>query len=108
EEYRRSHPEIGPHVYPPYGQQLPTYAVPARQPIEDVEPEEPAADEEEDLEKEHEVVVYKPGMTLRELEEKAIIAALKEVAGNRRKAAEMLGMGERTLYRKIKEYGIPL
>ena len=43
-----------------------------------------------------------------DLEREAIVAALKEVGGNRRKAAEMLEMGERTLYRKIKEYGIPL
>jgi DNA-binding NtrC family response regulator len=35
------------------------------------------------------------------------VAALKETRGNRRKAAEQLGIGERTLYRKLKEYGIP-
>ncbi len=34
--------------------------------------------------------------------------ALEQPGGNRRRAAEMLGMGERTLYRKIKEYDIPL
>jgi DNA-binding NtrC family response regulator len=72
--------------------------------IEDVEPEPT----EEDLAAEHDVVVFRPGMTLADLEKNAITAALREVAGNRRKAAEMLGMGERTLYRKIKEYGIPL
>jgi DNA-binding NtrC family response regulator len=54
------------------------------------------------------VVVFRPGVTIQQMEKDAIIAALKNVAGNRRKAAEMLGMGERTLYRKIKEYGIPL
>ena len=26
--------------------------------------------------------------------------------GNRQKTAQVLGMGERTLYRKIKEYGL--
>ncbi len=57
---------------------------------------------------EHDVVVFRPGMKLEDLERNAILAALREVAGNRRKAAEMLGMGERTLYRKIKEYGLPL
>ena len=31
---------------------------------------------------------------------------LKATAGNREEAAEMLGIGERTLYRKIKEYGL--
>jgi len=35
-----------------------------------------------------------------------IEAALKETHGNRRKAAEVLGIGERTLYRKIKQYAI--
>jgi DNA-binding NtrC family response regulator len=45
---------------------------------------------------------------MEDMERAAITAALKEVAGNRRKAADMLGMGERTLYRKIKQYEIPL
>ena len=37
--------------------------------------------------------------------ERAVIeAALAETGGNRRKAAETLGIGERTLYRKLKEY----
>jgi DNA-binding NtrC family response regulator len=36
-----------------------------------------------------------------------IEAALKETRGNRRRAAVMLGIGERTLYRKIREYAIP-
>jgi DNA-binding NtrC family response regulator len=105
EDYRQSHPELHyPPVYPQLGQPVqPTGFVGARH-IEDIEPE----DEEREREKEHEVVVFRPGMTLQQLEEAAIIAALKEVAGNRRRAAEMLGMGERTLYRKIKEYDIPL
>jgi DNA-binding NtrC family response regulator len=49
-------------------------------------------------------VVYRPGMTMAEVEKAAIEAALQEYRGNRRKAAEVLGIGERTLYRKIKAY----
>ena len=41
-----------------------------------------------------------------ELERAAIAAVLVEVRGNRRKAAQMLAIGERTLYRKIKAYQI--
>jgi DNA-binding NtrC family response regulator len=52
------------------------------------------------------VVVYRPGMTMDDLERAAIMAALREEGGNRRKAAEVLGIGERTLYRKIKQYGL--
>jgi DNA-binding NtrC family response regulator len=52
------------------------------------------------------VVVYRPGMTMDDLEREAIAAALDEVDGNRRKAAELLGIGERTLYRKIKKYDL--
>ncbi|UCH85363.1 MAG: sigma-54-dependent Fis family transcriptional regulator [Candidatus Latescibacterota bacterium] len=44
--------------------------------------------------------------TLSQLERAAIQDALRVCAGNRRKAAEMLGISERTLYRKIKEYGL--
>jgi DNA-binding NtrC family response regulator len=50
------------------------------------------------------VVVFRPGMTMQDLEREAINAALREARGNRRRAAEMLGIGERTLYRKLKEY----
>jgi DNA-binding NtrC family response regulator len=64
--------------------------------------------EDEDDEDGESVVVFRPGMTMRDLEREAIIAALKDVAGNRREAADLLGIGERTLYRKIKEYDIPL
>ena len=52
-------------------------------------------------------VMITPGMTMAEIERAAIQAALKETHGNRRKAAEMLGIGERTLYRKLKEYNLP-
>jgi DNA-binding NtrC family response regulator len=51
-------------------------------------------------------VVYRPGMRMTEVERAAIEAALKETRGNRRRAADRLGIGERTLYRKIKEYGL--
>ncbi|UCG51396.1 MAG: sigma-54-dependent Fis family transcriptional regulator [Candidatus Latescibacterota bacterium] len=44
--------------------------------------------------------------TLSNLERTAIQEALRASDGNRRKAAELLGISERTLYRKIKEYGL--
>ena len=51
-------------------------------------------------------VLYKAGMSMADVEKAAIDAALRETHGNRRKAAETLGIGERTLYRKLKEYAI--
>jgi len=51
-------------------------------------------------------VVFRPGMTMDDLEREAIRSALEAVGGNRRKAAEMLDIGERTLYRKISKYGL--
>jgi DNA-binding NtrC family response regulator len=98
EDYQQANPQI---QSPFMGVPLPA---PPRMHIEDIEPEPTPAD----LAAEHEVVVFRPGMTLADLERNAITAALREVAGNRRRAAEMLGMGERTLYRKIKEYGLQL
>ena len=44
--------------------------------------------------------------TLKDLEREAILAALDAHAGNRRRAAEQLGLGLRTLYARLKEYGI--
>jgi two-component system response regulator HydG len=43
---------------------------------------------------------------LNELEKQAIIETLKKTSNNREKAAKILGIGERTLYRKIKEYNL--
>jgi len=43
---------------------------------------------------------------LRHIEVETIREALRKVGGNRRKAARNLGIGERTLYRKIKQYGL--
>ena len=40
------------------------------------------------------------------MERAAIEASLRDTRGNRRRAAEQLGIGERTLYRKLKEYEI--
>ncbi len=44
--------------------------------------------------------------SLADLEREAIINALASVDGNRRKAAEILGIGLRTLYDKLKKYEI--
>ncbi|MCI0487650.1 MAG: sigma-54 dependent transcriptional regulator [Blastocatellia bacterium] len=42
--------------------------------------------------------------TLRELEREYILEILRETDGNKSRAAEMLGMDRRTLYRKLDEY----
>ena len=46
------------------------------------------------------------GLPLNELEKQAITDTLAKTKGNREKAAKILGIGERTLYRKIKEYNL--
>jgi DNA-binding NtrC family response regulator len=51
-------------------------------------------------------VLYRRGMTMADVERATIETALRETKGNRRKAAELLGIGERTLYRKLKEYAL--
>ena len=46
------------------------------------------------------------GRPLTELEKQFITETLQLTGGNREEAATMLGIGQRTLYRKIKEYGL--
>ena len=46
------------------------------------------------------------GVGIDRLEKEAIRQTLAMTAGNREHAAELLGIGERTLYRKLKEYGL--
>ena len=50
--------------------------------------------------------VARTGVSLNELEKQAIIETLAKTDNNREKAAKILGIGERTLYRKIKEYNL--
>lgn len=44
--------------------------------------------------------------SMREVERDRVSLALKQTHGNRAQAAKILGIGERTLYRKIREYGL--
>jgi len=46
------------------------------------------------------------GASLQSLEKRAIRETLRLTGGNREQAAKLLGIGERTLYRKLKEYGL--
>lgn len=46
------------------------------------------------------------GVPLDQIEKESILRTLRLNNGNRELTAKMLGIGERTLYRKIKEYGI--
>jgi two-component system response regulator HydG len=46
------------------------------------------------------------GISIEEAERELIRNTLQMVGGNREQAASILGIGERTLYRKIKEYGL--
>ena len=54
----------------------------------------------------HSTVAYRPGMTLEDMELEVIRAVLDSVDWNRRRAAGILGIGERTLYRKVRKYGL--
>lgn len=45
-------------------------------------------------------------LPLAEMERRHIQRVVDAVGGNRARAAAALGIGERTLYRKLKEYGL--
>ena len=63
---------------------------------EDYQPERPIVRVEH-----HEMPEEEPSLSLRRSEEELIRQALEKYHGNRKKAAEELGMSERTLYRKL-------
>ena len=44
--------------------------------------------------------------TIEEMEEALISQVLKETGGNRKETARRLGIGERTLYRKLAKYNL--
>lgn len=45
------------------------------------------------------------GIPIRDLEKQAIMQTLQDVDGDKKRAAQILGIGLRTLYRKLEEYG---
>jgi len=59
---------------------------------------------QDDFDESHEVV--EESLSLAEREKEFIIKALEKHRGRRKNAAKELGISERTLYRKIKEYNI--
>jgi DNA-binding NtrC family response regulator len=84
----------------PTGEWLGEVAAPHGEPARAIEGITPAS--------QHPTVTLAPGMTMADIERAAIEASLRHTRGNRRKAAEMLGIGERTMYRKLREYEIPI
>jgi transcriptional regulator with PAS, ATPase and Fis domain len=66
----------------------------------------PKAKPETPLEVEEHVDVEEPSLSLHEIEQEMIRKALVKHDGKRKSAAKELGISERTLYRKLNEYGI--
>jgi two-component system response regulator HydG len=76
-------------------------ATDARIDLRDIPEEIRASEQDEQV-----VIRSLAGVGLDKLEREAIRQTLAMTAGNREKTASLLGIGERTLYRKLKEYGI--
>lgn len=51
-------------------------------------------------------VIFQPGTKLEEIERAVILKTLKQQDYNRTHAARVLGIGIRTLQRKLKKYGV--
>jgi DNA-binding NtrC family response regulator len=84
-----------------------TEALPATQlsPIQPIQPVTPAledAEAEEYFEPEHEP----ENLNLNDLSKTMLEKALERNHGNRKKAATELGISDRTLYRRLKQYGL--
>ncbi len=112
ERYKQLHPELLRHreavAIPPAGAAMERLE-PRRRPVEVLSPvvDTPVSlTETEPAESNGGTITFTLGMTMQELERAAIAATLAAVNGNRRRASEKLGIGERTLYRKLKEYDI--
>lgn len=56
-------------------------------------------------EKQPDTLVLPAGKKLEEYEKDIILATLAWVNGNKSRAAEVLGIGRKTLHRKLEEYG---
>lgn len=84
-------------------------AMPAARPIENYTPVDPdyeTAPRIVTADDYHESEIVEDNLSLEEMEKEYISKALKKYNGRRKEAAEELGISERTLYRKIKYYGL--
>ena len=70
--------------------------------------QEPAVRTEDDVPKRTEAVSSGGGeiVSIAEMEKHAILGTIRQLKGDKLKAAKLLGIGKTTLYRKLKEYGI--
>ncbi|UOD35876.1 hypothetical protein DSN97_05515 [Deferribacteraceae bacterium V6Fe1] len=64
----------------------------------------PATSYEINITKEHDNIKLEAGLTISQMEQELILKTLREVDGNRTKAAELLGITVRTLRNKLNEY----
>ena len=80
----------------------PTGTMPAVSPMQNVSPQLEDAEAEEYIEPEAE------NLNLNDLSRAMLEKALERNNGNRKKAAQELGISDRTLYRRLKQYGLML
>jgi len=59
-----------------------------------------------DFRAEQEAVPFKVGTSLQDMEREMLVQTLKATRGNKKKAAELLGINVRTIHRKIEEMGL--
>ena len=76
---------------------------PRQDPIHEVEISSPEHDDFDDFDQSE---IIEESLSLQEKEKEMIKKALEKHNGKRKDAAKELGISERTLYRKIKEYHI--
>ena len=73
-----------------------------------IQPIQPIAPDLEDVEAEEyvEPATEQENLNLNELSRQMLVKALERNNGNRSKAAQELGISDRTLYRRLKQYGL--
>ena len=99
---RNAPPPVAPAVIQPVAPEESSQPI---YPVDDA-PDNPAASQRPAAIHIPENAAIEPLPTLKDREKEAIEQALNRVGGNRRKAAAILGISTRTLYRKLKEYDL--